>query len=133
MGEAVSVRFIDGPADGVRMSFQREVYFLRVVRDPAGKWDALDQPDDTPSDNEVIVVYHHVKTDGVAFVDGRDPKTGKRFGRVENSMVYMLHPIQPTDSEMRDNDKWRAWCFAQPEAERYKPKPPAPPSQNPPQ
>ena len=114
------ISFIDGPAEGVRLSLQRMVFFLRVVRDANGKWDALDQPDDTPAAGETIYVYRHDKTTGSAFVDGRDPKTGKRWGRVENVATYRLHTVQPDDAAMRDNAAWSKWCWEQPEAERYR-------------
>jgi hypothetical protein len=116
------IRFIDGPANGVGLSLQRMVMFLRVVRDSKGKWDALDQPDDRPAADETIYVYRHDKTTGSAFVDGRDPKTGKRWGRVENIATYRFHDVQPTDAEMRGQAAWETWCWAQPEAERFKPK-----------
>ena len=113
------ITFIDGPAEGVHLSLQRIVFFLRVVRGTDGKWDALDQPSDLPAPSEAIWVYRHNKTEGSAFVDGRDQKTGKRWGRVEHIASYRLHEIQPDDAAMRDNAAWTKWCHEQPEAVRF--------------
>jgi len=43
------IRFLDGPADGVELRLMRTPIMLRVVRSAGGTWDALDQPDDTPT------------------------------------------------------------------------------------
>jgi hypothetical protein len=50
-------KILDGPAAGAFLSLGRSPYFLRVVRKPGGKWDALDQLDDTPEPDEEIHVY----------------------------------------------------------------------------
>lgn len=97
MGEAV-ITFLDGPAEGVKLSLQRLVLFLRVVRSESGSWDALDLLEDQAEPGETIFVYRHNGTEGSAFVDGRDPKTGKRWGRVEHIASYRLHSVQPPDA-----------------------------------
>lgn len=114
------IAFQGGPADGVRLNLRRIVFFLRVVWNVAGEWDALDQPHDTVGDGETAHVYRHVKTTGTAFVDGVDPKTRRRTGWVEHSAVYEYHGIQPDQATLRDNAVWSKWCHEQPEAERFK-------------
>lgn len=103
--------FIDGPAKDCRLSFARAPYFLRMVCDATGKWDGLDQITDTPEAGEKIFVYRKVSDDGVAFVDGRDPKTGKRFGGYRALATYRFVEPQPDDATMRSSDSWNAWCL----------------------
>jgi len=49
--------FKDGPAKGQTLMLRRAQMFLRVVQDPKGTWDALDQPDDTPKPEERLYAY----------------------------------------------------------------------------
>jgi hypothetical protein len=49
--------FEDGPAKGQTLMLQRAPLFLRVVIDPSGKVDALDQLTDKPASNEKIFAY----------------------------------------------------------------------------
>lgn len=120
----MATTFLDGPAQGVHLSLQRIPFFLRVTYCERTKtWDALDQTDDVPKPEEKLFVYVNKSLDGGAFVDGRDPKTGKRFGRFEMMATYAVRPEQPPDAEIRTAEGWTAWCEAQPEAERYKEKP----------
>lgn len=63
-------RFIDGPAEGVTLMLKRTPVYLRVVRNRQGKWDALDQLDDSPASDEEIFVYRLKEHLGNAFVDG---------------------------------------------------------------
>lgn len=74
-------KFINGPAKGINLSLGRSPYFLRAVRDPRGKWDALDKIDDEPALEEEIHVYRIASEPIIMHVDGRDSKTGKRYGR----------------------------------------------------
>lgn len=113
------IRFVEGPANGVRLSLSRMVFFLRVVRAADGTWDALDKLEDTMAPGETAFVYRHNKTEGTAFVDGTDAQ-GRRRGWVENIASYVYHGVQPTDAEMRDNAAWSKWCQAQPEAAKFK-------------
>lgn len=102
--------FINGPAVGQTLTLTRSPYFLRVVQDGAGKWDALDQLDDHPAADETIHVYHLTSEPMTAHVDGRDPVTGKRFGRWMQFAKYAIHPKQPDDKTARDNTRWREWA-----------------------
>lgn len=106
-------KFLNGPAAGQFLSLGRSPYFLRAVRVPGGKWDALDQLDDTPAPNEEIHVYRIASEPMTAHVDGRDPKTGKRFGRWMSIADYLLHDEQPDDRTARDKAAWQAWCADQ--------------------
>ena len=103
-------RFIDGPAAGVCLSLSRAAMFLRAVLGDDGKWDALDQLEDTPSASETAYVYIIQGEPGTAFVDGRDPKTGKRYGRKEVIAEYRFFEPQPSAEIMRNNDKWGEWA-----------------------
>jgi hypothetical protein len=105
--------FLDGPAAGQTLSLGRSPVFLRAVCAPGGKWDALDQLDDTPQPDEQIHVYRRTSDPMTAHVDGRDTKTGKRFGRWMSIANYVLHHQQPDERTARDNDAWRQWCAEQ--------------------
>jgi hypothetical protein len=106
-------KFLNGPAAGQHLSLGRSPYFLRVCRTSAGKWDALDQLDDTPKPTEEIHVYRRATTPMTMHVDGRDPKTGKRFGRWTSIADYVLHDEQPDDPTARNPDAWPQWCAQQ--------------------
>lgn len=108
--------FIDGMAKNTILSLQRAPVFLRVtMRFEQGKpvFDALDQLDDTPTPEETLFAYQVSGAVGGAFIDGRDAKTGKRFGRYEPIATYRLHHTQPADEIMRDNKKWGDWVLTQ--------------------
>ena len=81
-------RFLDGPAAGKTLSLSYSPYYLRVVIDPNGAVDALDAPDDMPRAGEVVHLYRRQGNVTSGFIDGRDPKTGKRFGRRFSSADY---------------------------------------------
>lgn len=92
---------LDGPAAGVTLSLRSCPVFLRLVRSEiTGKWDALDQPGDTPSDNEDVFAYRVVPgTWGQVFV--------RPGGRYEYGDYKHLEGY---DAELiRDRDKWREW------------------------
>ncbi len=105
--------FLNGPAEGTNLTLGRSPYFLRVVRTPEGKWDALDQLDDTPSPDEEIHVYRIASEPMTSHVDGRDPKTGKRFGRWMSIADYVFHDEQPDDRTARYKAAWQEWCADQ--------------------
>ncbi|HXJ41722.1 MAG TPA: hypothetical protein VNH18_20770, partial [Bryobacteraceae bacterium] len=133
------MKFLDGPCAGASLNLQRCPILLRVTSKPkpnarcgtgnAGlQFDALDQLGDTALPEETIYVYILHKKEGSAFVDGRDPKTGKRFGYVAQVGVYRFYEdrpddeggdkgfpgaVQPPDEVMRDNAKWMEWCKGQ--------------------
>ena len=106
-------KFLNGPAADTHLSLGRSPYFLRVVRTPGGKWDALDQLEDEPAPDEEIHVYRLDSTPMTAHVDGRNPITGKRFGRWMSIADYVLHGEQPDDHTARNKVAWQAWCADQ--------------------
>ncbi len=114
------VNFLDGPAQGVQLELKRAPTFLRAVVAvaPPGErtkaavpvWDALDQLDDSPRDGEVCHAYRKVADDGWMHIDYRDEK-GRRRGVTLRNATYALVEHQPDQDVMRDNEKWREWCF----------------------
>jgi len=106
-------KFLNGPASGQFLSLSRSPFFLRAVLAPSGKWDALDQLEDEPASNEEIHVYRLDSTPMTAHVDGRDPKTGRRYGRWMSIADYVLHDEQPNDVTARNKSAWQAWCAVQ--------------------
>lgn len=102
-------RFLDGPTAGVILSLRRAPLYLRVVRDAAGKWDALDQLDDTPTPGEAVVaVYRLEGTPSVCFIDG--VRNRRRVGWRELMASYRAVGEQPDLDVVRDTAAWRAWC-----------------------
>lgn len=113
---AFSCTFADGPAKGVTLRLARGVWLLRVVQNAAGEWDALDQLDDTPEPDERVYVYtFNPGTISHAFVDYHTINGGRRGERVTLA-EYVYRAEQPPDDVVRDNRRWRKWCFAQQEA-----------------
>lgn len=109
-------RFIDGPAKGISLSLRTAPIFLRVVHMDKAKreWDALDDYEDTPSPEETIHVYILAGTPGTCHIDGRDPKTGKRFGRWEVMAEYRIwRGGDPLEDEKRITELWQKWCARQ--------------------
>ncbi len=104
--------FHDGPHGGKHLSLQRAPFLLRVVVDQAGNLDALDQLADTPRPGETITVYRRISDPMTVHIDGKDPKTGRRWGRWEQSANYRLAKVQPDDLEARDSARWRTWAQA---------------------
>jgi len=81
-------RFLDGPAAGKTLSLSYAPMYLRVVIDPKGNVDALDAPDDSPRPGEIVHLYRRHGPVTTGFIAGRDPKTGKRFGRRFSAADY---------------------------------------------
>ena len=106
-------KLLNGPAAGTHLSLGRSPYFLRAVHAPDGKWDALDQLEDTPAPNETIHVYRLASEPMTAHVDGRNPETGKRYGRWMSIADYVLHSEQPDDATARNKAAWQEWCAEQ--------------------
>lgn len=100
--------FQNGPAKGQALSLQRAPVFLRVV-EKQGKWDALDQLEETPDPEEKIYVYLIVGNSGMYFMDGRGTD-GRRRGWSCVMATYRFYEIQPEDSVMRENPAWQKWC-----------------------
>jgi hypothetical protein len=100
--------FEDGPAKGVVLALKGACLFLRVVRAVEvgpNQWDALDQPHDTPADNEQLYAYRiscqptmcHIRASG-----------GRGGFYPMASYHYILD--QPPGDTMRRREKWEAWC-----------------------
>lgn len=106
--------FKGGPANGVVLPLQRVPILLRVVRanGSSDKWDALDQLNDEPGSDESIYLYLVDGQPQWIHVDGRDAKTGRRWGRTCYYGSYQYVTDQPADAEMRTNEAWRRWCEA---------------------
>ena len=102
-------KFSDGPAAGVKLLLGRAPAYLRVTRDSAGKWDALDQIDDAPEPGETVIVYRKVSDDGTVHVDSQDER-GRRRGAWYSMATYAVALVQPGDDITRDTTRWRAWC-----------------------
>ena len=100
------ISFLDGPAEGTRLSLQRAPYFLRVVIDQAGKVDALDQLDDEIRPGETAHVYYQTKHLGDAIYCSRGPSRCRRVVSAE----YRLYEEQPDQAVLRDNQAWVAWA-----------------------
>ena len=85
------IQFLDGPAKGTSLCLNRAPMFLRVVIDPRGQVEALDQLDDTPEADEKIHVYRCTRGEG----------GGCRRGVMAQ---YRLYEAQPSGEEARDNE-----------------------------
>lgn len=107
------ITFKQGPADGKSLNLQRVPIYLRVVVDDAGAIDALDQIDDSPRPSETVYAYKLLEHRGTAHIDGRDPKTGKRYGKWIQIASYQLCEDQPTPEESRDTTAWQSWVMTQ--------------------
>lgn len=112
--------FTDGPAAGVDLPFRRKPMFLRVVQNSAGKWDVLNNPEDTPELDERIHAYQVAGEPLRGFWDGTD-KSGRRTGGMFSMVTYRYIQDQPPDEILRDNRLWQAWVMARPEVRKLKP------------
>ena len=103
------IKFLDGPAAGQTLLLRRAPRLLRVVRGPSGKFDALDQLDDTPADDETVTVYVlGPGTPGVVHLN-----MGRLGGGWYVIAEYRLHPSQPADWQARETSAWQDWCLDQ--------------------
>ncbi len=98
-------RFLDGPAQGQTTMLKRAPLYLRVVIDPEGKVDALDQPEDTPHAAERLYAYKHNGEVSSVHLNCR----GKRGSGFYTVADYSLIADQPSDETMRDTSLWHAW------------------------
>lgn len=103
-------KMIGGEADGDVIALQRAPLMLRVVisRLRCGRLhvDALDQLDDTPGDQERILVY-------------RRQQEPESIGMFDSSQYrgpfaqWNYHYLaEPPDAEVRATEAWRAWAAA---------------------
>lgn len=108
------IRFLDGPAAGLVLELKRAPPLLRVVRDPAGAFDALDQLDDAPRPDESVTVYRRVGRPGSVHVDYCRPRRGVWY----LTAAYEVCPDQPGDADARDTTRWREWARRQQQREK---------------
>lgn len=113
-------RFVDGPASGVTLYLKRAPMYLRAVCTPGGGhhsdvWDALDQLDDTPSEEEIITVYRRQGEATWIHINRRP-----RGGGVFHGGSYCVVDPQPSDSTVRSTSAWQAWVAEQAAAEGKK-------------
>lgn len=103
--------FTNGPALKAMLLLKRHPIYLRVIRDAKGKFDALDQLNDTPAEGERIIVYRLVSKEGGAFVDWTEK--GRRVGGYFPCATYELCEVQPDHATASDTTAWRKWCYEQ--------------------
>jgi hypothetical protein len=101
------ITFLDGPAQGKQLSLSRAPYFLRVVMDPFGNVDALDQLSDTIRDGEIAYVYYKAEDHGSVIYCRR----GKGCTHVEHAN-YVQFDEQPGQDVLADNERWAQWATA---------------------
>ena len=104
------IQFLDGPAAGVELSLRAAPRILRVVRSENGEWDALDQPQDAPEAGEEVFVYVRAGEPFVGFIDYHDGRGRK--GEPFINAKYWFPPTQPTEDEVRTNERFTEWCHS---------------------
>jgi hypothetical protein len=98
--------FQDGPAHGVTLMLRRAPYFLRVTHD-GNKYDALDQPTDSPRADETLHLYRITARPSACHIRA---KNGGGFYAMAN---YAFVTPQPPDAILRDNEAYAKWCGEQ--------------------
>lgn len=97
---------LDGPAEGISLSLRCCPTYLRLVVDSVtGKWDALDQPNDEPSETEecfpyMIVPGTFVRSHVLIRGKNRDGSGWWEFGEYKH-----LSDISPVD--IRTRPAWK--------------------------
>lgn len=102
-------RFHSGPHDGKTLMLRRAPIYLRAV-DAAGKFDALDQLEDTPEPHETLSCYVLMSPPGRCHILHRDRKQSGWYVSAD----YKFVQPQPTDDQMRETSAWRDWTSQQP-------------------
>lgn len=92
--------------------------YLRVVQGPSG-FDALDQPADTPRDDETVWVYRMVGAPRIAFLD-YSGKEKSKSGRYDFSDYDYLEVDDDVRERIRDLWAWREWVQEFHEAQEAK-------------
>lgn len=100
-------RLNGGPAAGQILLLQRAPLFLRVTQNADGRWDALDQIDDTPAFDERIHAYVRTGVSGSAHIN-----LGRKGGMWCAVSEYRYMEEQPPDEVMRHNNRWQEWATA---------------------
>ena len=101
--------FTDGPAKGQCLMLNRAAMFLRVVKTPDGKVDALDQPYDEPADKEELFAYTANERPRICHINA-----GRGRGGFFPIISYRLCAEQPSQEIMRNARAWGNWCEKQP-------------------
>ncbi|MGL4462268.1 MAG: hypothetical protein ACRDD1_04090 [Planctomycetia bacterium] len=102
--------FVDGPAKGVVLELNRLPKLLRVVRNSAGGWDALDQLDDVAKPDEKIFVYRRcTPVTKVHFLFAKK-RNGSRGEWVRYADYRHTDLLVSNTNRFRDNTQWRAWA-----------------------
>jgi hypothetical protein len=83
--------------------------FCLVGNDPQSL-DALDQPDDDPGADELLIVGRLVDR-SVILVDGH--RGGRRCGWQQEVCEYEVYAEQPPQDVLRNRDQWSAWASAE--------------------
>jgi hypothetical protein len=102
--------FKGGMADGVSLSLRRAPIMLRVTKDKAGNFDALDQVEDVARPGETIALYRLATAPTRGFLCCRS--RGKKNSGYFESGEYELIDNQPADEILRDNQRYAEWCDA---------------------
>lgn len=103
-------RFLNGPAKGQVLMLRRAPRFLRAT-ELRGSWDALDQVADNPRAAEKLYAYEQTGQTGTMHVRA----SGGAGGFCPMADYRLVEP-QPTDQEMRSNERWQRWCREQAKA-----------------
>lgn len=117
---------LDVPHFRGRLELRRTPKYLRftlrppfvVGGEPIGastRWDALDQPDDVPDEEEQIIAAVKV---GKSTVHMDRRVNGKRVGEWLEYHVYRPVEPQPSEEILRNYPRWAAWCEQQLAQER---------------
>lgn len=105
------IRLLDGPAAGQTLLLHRAPLLLRVTC-WAGVWDALDQIEDAPKENERIYVYRRRGPATAVHI-----KMARQRGQVRSgsgwyqAAEYLEVNPAPGDEEVRSNPRWQSWAW----------------------
>lgn len=105
----VRLKFLDGPAasarpkGGEQLRAHRAPTFLRAVIESTGTLDALDLPEDVPTDEEIVEVYE------LALVYHARGQTRAASGW----FAEYRHRGDVDGERFRDREAWVAWCEAE--------------------
>jgi hypothetical protein len=101
------ITFFDGPAAGQVLACRRAPVFLRVVKSRT-KWDALDQPGDTPNPGEHLYAYLLPGKPEWMHLRMSPRSLSGNYPRAQ----YSYLPDQPDQEVMRDAARWANWIAA---------------------
>lgn len=101
------IRVADGPAADQALMLKHAPLWLRVVRSPTGKWDALDAPGDQARPRETIFVYQRI---GEPSTYHMKMSTCSGSGFYQRAAYRHWTGVQPDQSTLRNETSWLAWC-----------------------